>query len=219
MAPRVPVGPQTLLYGKQTVWRISFFFFFFSQQSDQRNKNTGCRNQALFVLLSVFLPPSVSTIQTPREGDVILRRCMHWPVRRLEGAQPRIIDSGTALKCWLSTTCPIAPQTVGSACGGGGFWHGEESFKGALGDAVTVSSHIRIQGHFSRDAHVWKKKEKKGGVACERQSLGRRRFIKTSSLVNIFLGSRMQTLSHRLSFFSTAARALSALRSRHVTPR
>lgn len=64
-----------------------------------------------------------------------------------------------------------------------------------------------------------KKKKKKGGVACERHSLGRRRFIKTSSLVNIFLGSRMQTLSHRLSFFSTAARALSALRSRHVTPR
>ena len=64
-----------------------------------------------------------------------------------------------------------------------------------------------------------KKRKKKGGDGCEQHSLGRRRSIKTSSLVNIFLGSRMRTLSHRLSFFSAAARALSAPRSRRVTPR
>lgn len=30
-------------------------------------------------------------------------------VRTPEGTQPRIIDSSVALKCWLSTTCPVAP--------------------------------------------------------------------------------------------------------------
>lgn len=103
--------------------------------------NTTCRNQGLFVLLSISIRVYP---RLPGRGDVILRRCTHWPVRRLEGTRPRIIDSGAALKCWLSTTCPMAPHTVGSVCGGGGFWHGEESFKGAL-------SVMRLQYHHTSE--------------------------------------------------------------------
>lgn len=73
-------------------------------QSDQR-KYKMLKSSPLCV--AVFFHPCLP--QTPREGDVILRRSTHWPARRLERTQPRIIDSGAALKCWLSTTCRIAP--------------------------------------------------------------------------------------------------------------
>lgn len=133
--------------------------------------------------VAFFLHPCLP--QTPREGDVILRRSAHWPARRLEGTQPRIIDSGAALKCWLSTTCPIAPPdcwlcmrrrrllTRGGILQGGSLWFG-----------YSIITHQNSRPLLLR-------------CSCRRWwGLGRgcKLLIKTSSLVNIFLVSCMRTL-------------------------
>lgn len=70
--------------------------------SQQSNQTKGGKKSSL---CDVSLLPL-----TPREGDVICRRSAQWPVCRLEWTRPRIIDSGAALKCWLSTTYPRSPR-------------------------------------------------------------------------------------------------------------
>lgn len=77
---------------KQTACRI-----FTAKQSDKRGGKSSLCDVSLLPL-------------TPREGDVICRRSAQWPVCRLEWTRPRIIDSGAALKCWLSTTYPRSPH-------------------------------------------------------------------------------------------------------------
>lgn len=133
-----------------------------------------CRNQAIFVLL-FFIRLSVP--QLTWEGDVILRCYIHWPwILGVEWNSCVQTESSRASDNWHWSSFemlirhnlpynhpPTFLQTDSSACGGGGFWHGEKSLKGALSDGVTVSSHIRNQGCFSRDA-LRKKKKSEGDV-------------------------------------------------------
>lgn len=155
MPPRVTVGHKTQLNGEQWKWRI-----FAATWSE---KIADAEITSFFV----SLPPLNPCLpQTPREGDVILRRYTHWPYIPVVEWNPCAPTGGnTALDNWqwsgfemlIKHNLPHSPPDCWLCMCRRRLWHREESLKGSSQWCDgTVSSGIRIQGHFSRDAHVKK---------------------------------------------------------------